>query len=379
MSTPRGAQPTASAPLRIFYASQTGCFGLPDSKLWYANLYLPLVELGHDVAPFDYDLDPHFGRLDIENPRHVAYIEEHRPRLEEALLDQVRRAHREAPVDVFFSYFYSACVRPETIRRIGEMGICTVNWYCNGSYQLHLVADIAPAYDFCLVPERYRLADYRRLGARPIYCQEAANPAVYRPYDVPREFDVTFAGQKYGDRPDFIRHLCDNRVDVRVWGMGWQPRRGQAPAEDVPPEACGSMLSDEELIRLYSRSKISLGFSKVGETHRTDAPIKQVRLRDFEAPMSGAFYLVEYQEEFEDFFEIGREIVCFEDADELLEKVRYYLKHERERERIRRAGLARCRREHTWHHRFEMVFDTIRRAGGLPRGGAVANPLPSGA
>ena len=110
---------------------------------------------------------------------------------------------------------------------------------------------------------------------------------------------------------------------------------------------------------MYSRSKISLGFSVVGDTHQTGASIKQIRLRDFEAPMSGAFYMVENMEELVEFFEIGKEIVCYDDKADLLEKVRYYLAHDSERERIRRAGLLRARRDHSWHERFTAVFKTI--------------------
>ena len=42
--------------------------------------------------------------------------------------------------------------------------------------------------------------------------------------------------------------------------------------------------------------------------------------------------------------------------DDLADKIRYYLKHEAEREDIRRRGHARCMRDHTWHRRFENAF-----------------------
>ncbi len=47
---------------------------------------------------------------------------------------------------------------------------------------------------------------------------------------------------------------------------------------------------------------------------------------------------------------------------ELVEKASYYLAHEDERERIRRAGMERARRDHTWQARFQQVFAEI----GLP-------------
>lgn len=138
---------------------------LAASNVWYHNLFLPLKDLGHEVVALDYDLEPHYANADPAVPEKLRFIEANRPALEEELLSQVRVAHRECPSDLFFSYFYSSFVRPEVIREIRQMGIVTVNWYCNASYQFHLVKYIAPAYDYCLVPEKVRLEDYRRSGA----------------------------------------------------------------------------------------------------------------------------------------------------------------------------------------------------------------------
>lgn len=364
--------------MRIFYAAPRTAHQtcLPDSNLWHVNLYLPLKDLGHELVVFDFDYAEFKHNLDHTVPGQRAFIDKNRPAFGSELLRQVRAANRDGKIDLFFSYFYAAFVEPDVIREIGSMGITTVNWYCNASYQFHLVEQIAPAYRYCLVPEKFRLADYRRVGATPLYCQEAANPNVYRPYDVPVEYDVTFVGQKYGTRPHLIRTLLDHGVDARVWGPHWQEvssfgqryrklrealgrfRAGERPflRKEVPAGRCGPPLADEELIKMYSRSKINLGFSAVAEAPSGGVPIKQVRLRDFEVTMSGGFYLVEYFEELLEFFEQDREIVCFADADELVDKARYYLRNAAQRERIRKAGYERCRREHTWHKRFAAAF-----------------------
>jgi len=210
--------------MRMFYAANTTPNSLmPSSRLWYNNLYLPLVDLGHEVIQFDYDLNPHFRYLDISTPSVKTFVKENRPKLEQALLEQIFREHRQKPIGLFFSYFYSACATPKVIKEIKSRGIVTMNWYCNASYQFHLIEDLAPAYDYCLVPEKSRLEDYRRIGANPIYCQEAANPNIYKPYEVPVEYDVTFVGRKYGDRAAYIHHLLDEDIDVHVWGQGWTP------------------------------------------------------------------------------------------------------------------------------------------------------------
>lgn len=353
--------------MRILYAAQStpNEIDLPDSKLWDANLLQPLLDLGHEITRFTHPwLSPGYMHS-VRMPEHAAAIAAHRPGFSEALLQKVREEHEKKPVDVLFTYFLASHVEAAAIREISALGIVTVNWFCNASYQFELVEDIAPAYDFCLVPEKFRLDDYRRIGARPLYCQEAANPNVYAPRQVPREFDVTFVGQCYGNRPGYIRSLLSQGIDARVWGPGWRvpPRPwlsrllSRKPAPPVPPGRAGEPLTDDGLIEMYSRSRISLGFSTVDRPHQPEAaPIRQVRLRDFEAPMSGAFYCVEYFEELTEFFEPDREIICFRDEAELLDKVRHYLRNDAARESIRDAGLRRARAEHTWHQRFSQAF-----------------------
>jgi len=388
--------------MRIFYAAGNAPNASLCSEIWRNNLYLPLVELGHDVIEFVYDLDETFRNMNKLSQEQKRFIDNNKPRLSAELLRQIIEAHRKSPIDVFFSYFYDVCVFPETIDQIRAMGIIAINWYCNASYQLDLVAQIAPHYDWCLVPERFRIDDYRALGAKPIYCQEAANPQIYKPYLVSKEFDVTFAGQAYGERPAYIRYLLNHGINVHVWGVGWEnlsdkkisrttfffrmmastaqklctiegwntalgkvtgmvdSSRFESLVADtcirLPHRVIGGILKDVELVQLFSRSKINLGFSSCGETHRNGKRILQLRLRDFEIPMSGGFYMVEYMDELEEFFEVGKEIVCYHDPDDLVHKVRYYLNHEGEREKIALAGRERCLKDHAWQKRFTDVF-----------------------
>ncbi|MGI4789434.1 MAG: CgeB family protein [Janthinobacterium lividum] len=362
--------------MRIFYASDTTPNAALDSNIWRNNLYLPLVDLGHDVVEFDFDLSETFRHLDTGAPANQAFIARNRPLVTAELLRQVRAAHAARPITLFFSYFYDACILPEAIDEIKAMGIVTVNWYCNGSYQLHLVREISAHYDWCLVPEKFRLKDYEAMGAHPLYCQEAANPDIYKPFDVAQEFDAVFVGQAYGERPAAIKFLHDSGIDVRVWGPGWRnfgpvsPLRravrwgrrtlqgGSVPVT-MPEVILGDPLSDEAMVKMYNRAKINLGFSSCGETHLGENRVLQVRLRDFEVPMSGGFYMVEYMEELEEFYEIGKEIICYQDMNDLAHKIKYYLAHDDEREQIRQAGRTRCLRDHTWQKRFTTAFSEM--------------------
>jgi spore maturation protein CgeB len=402
--------------LRIFYAAgaSPNAYHIGESTLWKSNLFDSLVDMGHEVVPFSRDVTWHFTQYrDYQtSPREREKFLEYKSYLQKELLREIAAEHGREKLDIFFSYFWSEICDPETVEAIRALGITTVNWYCNGSYQFELVAGLAPHYDWCLVPEKFRLSDYAAVGARAIYCQEAANHRVYRPYDVPAEFDVTFVGQAYGDRPAYVSYLLEQGIDVRAFGYGWRQLAEQGEAQSSgagarggaarsalrvarrlstpdgwraavgrlaralgrgagaagpPPEppvrlphaAAGGVLSDLEMIQMYSRSKINLGFSTCGATHLTGERIVQIRLRDFEVPMSGGFYMVEYMEELEEFFKVGEEVVCYAGPEDLADKINYYLRHDAEREAIRRAGYERCLRDHTWRKRFEKVFEEM--------------------
>jgi spore maturation protein CgeB len=357
--------------MRIFYAVTNSPNSQFRSNLWRENLRGSLVKMGHEIVDFEYDLDRTFQYLDPSDPIQREFIGRNRPRLSDALLSQVRKTHAKQRIDLFFSYFYNACVEPGVIRQIGSLGITTTNWFCNASYQFQLVSEIAPEYNFCLVPEKFRLEDYRRAGANPIYCQEAANPEIYRPHPGREMYDAGFIGQAYGERPALIEWLAEHQVDVRVWGQGWEYFRKRRPSllgtrrtkdegvPKIPARLIGGILSDEELVRTFSRTKINLGFARCWTNENGAERITQIRLRDFEVPMSGGFYLTEHQDELEEFFEIDSEIACYRDKDELLEKIRFYLKRPDLREDIRKAGRRRCLRDHTWEKRFKAAFQQM--------------------
>lgn len=76
--------------MRIFYASDNSPNAAFKSDLWRSNLYLALVDLGHDVVEFDYDLSETFRFLDPAFPEHVEFIRHNRPNVTAELLRQVR-------------------------------------------------------------------------------------------------------------------------------------------------------------------------------------------------------------------------------------------------------------------------------------------------
>jgi spore maturation protein CgeB len=361
-------------------------FAVPRSAWVDLNLRRSLEDMGHELVRFDFP-----GWPDDSDP---AWNKTGKPRTNERLLKKFREAGR---VDLFYGYFYSSVVYPETIDLIRQSGVPTVNFSCNNVHQFDLVRDIAPHFDLCVVPERAALADFESVGARPIRIQLAANPRVYHPLPEPRLYDVTFVGQRYADRADFLSYLHDNGVDVRAWGAGWTPHKrldiaharaavaliedermdgirrmlrrrfarrashaaSTPPTTSAPPGYGAPRLLQGDLVKLFSQSRLSLGFATAGDSHLSNQRLTHLRLREFEAPMSGALYLTEDQPELHEYFEPGKELLTYTDRHDLLETARYYLAHQEQSERIRRAGWQRALHEHTWQHRFRELFAAL--------------------
>lgn len=94
-----------------------------------------------------------------------------------------------------------------------------------------------------------------------------------------------------------------------------------------------------EYVGLYQRAKIGFNLHNWG-----NYGIGSYRL--FELPANGVMQISDGDEYLERFFSVGKEIVGWHAADDLLEKIRYYLERDEEREAIARAGYRRVMREY---------------------------------
>lgn len=375
--------------MRIFEVLRaTGNSSVPENQTWHRNLHEPLVEMGHDVVLFSAEE----GKRAMSRNDATA-----RTAFSQKLLDTFRNEHTQEPFDLFFAYLMDGMVDPGVIDEIRKTGVPTCNFSCNNAHQFYLVDEISLHFDFNLHSERDARAKFLAIGANPLWWPMASNPKYFKPQDVHRTIDVSFVGANYALRAKYIAHLLKNGVEVHVYGPRWQRlastplrvtakrfrylwqtlvasssgQRARASAiladydfrRDLSaqfPNNVHAPVSDDELIALYSRSHISLGFLEVYDRHDPSNIVTQhLHLREFEAPMSGALYCTGYMDELAGFFEPDKEVLIYRNQHELLDKIRYYLAHPTEAEEIRQAGHARALRDHTYHRRFQTLFAEI--------------------
>jgi len=194
--------------------------------------------------------------------------------------------------------------------------------------------------DLALTAAPECVAWYEAEGCPAMYFPEASDPDIFRPMpELPKAYDVSFIGGRYGIRERIVRALRRAGVRVSAWGSGWEGGR-----IDVPGMA-----------RVFAQSRVVLGVGTIG--HCRD--FLALKLRDFDAPMSGSCYLTHDNPDLASLYEVGRDIVTYRSVDECVEQARALLADPVRAESIGAAGRVRALRDHTWTRRFADLFDRL--------------------
>jgi len=314
---------------------------------WHDHLYDELAHLGpvteFDYRAFGYDVFRDFGAGTEEGRRR-------RREMNERLLATLADAHAQRPVDWVFVYAHGVEVSRATIAGITEtLGLPTVNMCLDdkqswegiwmGDHRAGQV-DISSAFDVSWTSARVACGWYLAEGARPLYLPEGCNPGVYQPLDVPQDLDVSFIGAAYGFRRRAVEFLRRHGASVAVFGDGW----GTRP------------VWWRDAVEVMCRSRINLGMGGIGFAE----DLTNVKTRDFEVPCAGGgVYLTSFNSDLAQHFDVGREILCYRNRDEMLELIRYYLARPEECRAVARRARLRSLAEHLWMHRFAAICGVL--------------------
>lgn len=194
-------------------------------------------------------------------------------------------------------------------------------------------------YDYIVTNKSYIIEDLQKLGAKHVcFVNNSYEETFHHPFNLTDEErkelggDVGFVGAWEKERCDSILYLVDNGIKVRVFGdVKWNKYIGYSPNLDI----VGHLLRGEDYSKALQAFRISLCFLRKMNFDKQTT-------RSVEIPACGGFMLAERTDEHLAIFEEGKEAVYFSSNEELLEKCRYYLEHEEERNSIAMAGRERC-------------------------------------
>jgi spore maturation protein CgeB len=306
-------------------------------------VYQTLVDMGFEVKLFNYGVSGIYPKL-LKKISKNSFYTQMNMRLKK-LADTFRP-------DVFLTilgFDHDKTILDYMRRR----KIITACWWLNDPFQINRSLAQASHYDYYFTNSKGNLKDYHTNGVRNVFFLPAgAYPQVHRKLpDGNKPYDICFAGD-WGPMREMMLLSLAGDFRLSIWGP-WKKKL----CKDSALTRCvvkDGFFTPEEMVEVFNRSKIVLNLhSWFGNWNYGVNP------RVFEANGSGAFQLSDYKEEIPGLYEPDKEIVLYENLDELREKVAFYLASDGPRSEIAEKGFQRMVRQHTYAHRLEEMFYNI--------------------
>ena len=148
---------------------------------------------------------------------------------------------------------------------------------------------------------------------------------------------------------------------VKIWGAAWDKTKFENVREHWEKQPVyGDMYAGA-----INCSKVNIAILSEPGSGASSGDL--VTSRTFHIPGCGGFMLHERTQEFLQLFQEGVEAECFQDQAELVDKIRYYIKHETRRHQIAARGHAMVMAHHTSDHRVKEIIGTLQEQGMLKK------------
>lgn len=159
--------------------------------------------------------------------------------------------------------------------------------------------------------------------------------------------EICTAGNLYAYRVAFFSKLADRHV--RIWGL---PPPLWMRAGAVLPMMEKRFVAHMDKARAFRSAKIVVNNLNPSEIWGTN-------VRTFEICGAGGFQITDWRPGLAQLFDIGRELVTFDNLADLRQKIDHYLMADEERQAIAEAGHRRAVRDHTYALRLKLLLETV--------------------
>lgn len=343
--------------MKVLVVAMLYDYGDKDRGLSYAHYYFnqPLEQIADVVISFDF-----MEMLRIHG----------RERMNRKLLNIVRRERPDITLIVPFTDQFI----PDVIDEINQFTV-TVGYFYDDTWRIEYSRFWARHFTYVTTSDINGIKKFRDAGYNNvIYSPFGCHPEAFTKQDLPKIYDVSFVGMHDPYRAWLLKWLKRAGIDVHMWGTDWRTGR----------------LDHEKMVKVFNQSRINLNLSNCVSWDlryllsslrrdlryplsllrvvknmlrslkvRDSKTYEMVKARHFEINACGGFQLSYYVEGLERHYQIGEEIALYASREDLVDKVRYYLKHDDEREAIAQRGYERTLRDHTMEKRFQNLLREI--------------------
>ncbi len=167
--------------------------------------------------------------------------------------------------------------------------------------------------------------------------------------------DVSFLGAGYANRRQEFKKLLSFKF--KIWGSDWAGE----PLLNPYIQNNGARVDSETSVKVYNATKINLNLhSSIHAEGAKDGDF--VNPRTFELASMQAFQLVDKRKLMPELFDIdgyNKELITFENFDEVPDLINYYLNHEDERKAITERAMKKVHTKHTYQQRMKAMIKII--------------------
>lgn len=185
-------------------------------------------------------------------------------------------------------------------------------------------------FDTVFVPAKAAIATFYQLGAKRVATYGFSyNPKFHFPRAASGPYNAVAYLGSWGPLQEMWLDRIAAEFALRIYGWGWQHASRTSRARACWARGEG-LEADMNAAIASSRIIFNMTRAEHGCTYSA---------KTLEIPACGGFMLTNWTPEQAELFEDGKECVFYNTMDDMLDKVRYYLENEAEREKIRRAGM----------------------------------------
>ncbi|MCW5583869.1 MAG: glycosyltransferase [Gammaproteobacteria bacterium] len=259
-------------------------------------------------------------------------------------------------------------IEPETIQFWKKFGVPIVNFFPDVSFLAHgkYIPRCISLYDHIFTTKTFAAKDLQtHFSYNPSnvsFIPHGFDPALHRRMDVsdsPFSCEASFIGNYSKHKSLFLGYLKGvyPQLDLKIWGGTW----GQSMTSPLTAVIQNiGVLGDSYVLALNS-SKINIAL--LSEAVLGASSGDQITSRTFHITGCGGFMLHQRTQELLEYFDEGKEMVCFDSMEEMAEKIKYYLLNEQERIKIQEAGYQRAQKAYSLDNRALELLVTLKTRG----------------
>jgi spore maturation protein CgeB len=264
-----------------------------------------------------------------------------------ALLTMYAALEEKLRLKDVFIVFNGANVHPNFLRNLSTFNVY-ICWDDPESSEL-LSRPVAHSFDYCFTGNASCVPLYQSWGIKKVdflpylfFTEEDYDPCMTERhiFEENRDIDVVFLGENNQIRAKRLERLMSSFPGAVVRGRRWP----------------GGYLAEEEKLRLYRHTRIGWNI------HNSVGPCNA---RTFALPSNGILQICDNRSRLGQLFELGSEVVGFDEIEECVELTKYYLEHDRERKEIAVNGWRRFISDYNeptnWRRMLDLVEPHIKK------------------